>query len=304
VDPALAPVLRRQHGVVTREQALAVGLTRHAVAHRVERGWWRRALPGTYVVAGLDEGAASRCWAAVLWAPAGACLSHDTAAALHGLPVLGGDAPVHLSMSGRGRDCPAGLAVHRLASPLDAADVATRQGLPVTGGTRTALDVARRLPESRRAGFLIACAQQRLVTPAQLASAAERGGRRYLSLRRLLAALDPAAQSDSERTARMLLTGAGLAVEAQVAVRLPVGTVHLDLAIRATRIAIEVDGIPHHSGVDAVLRDRQRDELLREAGWEVVRVMPHELARPEVFIARVWRLHALRLAAQQVPEPV
>jgi very-short-patch-repair endonuclease len=52
-----------------------------------------------------------------------------------------------------------------------------------------------------------------------------------------------------------------------------------------------------------VARDRQRDELLRRAGWDVVRVMPHELSRPEDFVSRVWQAHALRLAALQVARP-
>jgi very-short-patch-repair endonuclease len=285
---------------VARRQALAAGLTRHAVAHRLERGWWRRALPGTYVVAALDDGEPTRRWAALLWAPPGTLLSHDTAAALHELPVLCPDARLHLRTPER-RDCPAGIVLHRPRAVLADVDRADRGGLPITGTARTALDLARELPEHRCAGFLIGCVQQRRVTPAALAAAAERGGKPDAPLRRLLAELDPAAQADSERTARRLLTATGLPVEAQVAVRLPIGIVHLDLAIRSTRIAIEVDGFRYHSGVDAVIRDRERDELLRRAGWEIVRVMPHELRHAEPFLSRVWELHGLRRAALQLP---
>ncbi|MCW2746692.1 MAG: cullin, a subunit of ubiquitin ligase, partial [Mycobacterium sp.] len=276
----------------------------HGIAHRLDRGWWRRVLPATYVVASADEGELSRRWAALLWAPPGSCLSHDTAAVLQRLPLLRPpDRRIHVRTEFR-RDCPEGLVLHRPRRGLAATDLEARGELPVTGVARTALDVARTLPERRRAGFLIACVQQRLVRPPDLVASAARGGKADASLRCLLASLDPAAQSDSERAARGLLVAAGLPVEAQVEVHLvPIGVIHLDLAIRITRVAIEVDGLRYHEVADAVARDRQRDELLRRAGWDVVRVMPHELSRPEDFVSRVWQAHALRLAALQVARP-
>jgi very-short-patch-repair endonuclease len=298
----LDELVRRQHGAVTREQALAAGVTRHGIAHRVRRGWWRRVLPATYVVAGLDEGDATRRWAALLWAPPGSCLSHDTAAVVHGLPLLTADARMHVTTVGRGLNNRADLVVHRLQAPLAAEDVTTRDGLRLTGRARTAVDVARALPAQQRAGFLIACVHQRGVRPWNLLAAAERAGARCAAVHRLLATLDPAAQSDAERTTRTILLGAALPVEAQVAIRVSAAVVfHADLALRESMIVIEVDGQPYHSDLAAVVRDRQRDEALRAAGWEVVRVMPHELSRPADLISRVWRLHAARLPIVRRP---
>jgi len=49
---ALLAILERQIGVITRQQALAVGVTRHALRHRLRVGGpWRRLLPGVYVAA-------------------------------------------------------------------------------------------------------------------------------------------------------------------------------------------------------------------------------------------------------------
>jgi hypothetical protein len=46
----LADLLRRQSLVIGRDQALACGLTRAAIEHRIRRGGpWRRLLPGVYV---------------------------------------------------------------------------------------------------------------------------------------------------------------------------------------------------------------------------------------------------------------
>jgi hypothetical protein len=49
---ALARTLERQLDVLTRRQALALGLTRHALEHRLRPGGpWRSLLPGVYVAA-------------------------------------------------------------------------------------------------------------------------------------------------------------------------------------------------------------------------------------------------------------
>jgi hypothetical protein len=293
VDDQLAELLRRQHGVVTRSQALAAGLTRHGIAHRLQRGWWRRVLPATYVVVGQDEGDATRWWGALLWAPPGSVLSHDTAAAMQRLPVLRPDARVHVTTADRGDSrAPPGLRLHRPRRLLAPADRAVSGGLAITAIARTAVDLAATLAREQQVGFLVACRQQRRMSYADLLAAA---GRHSPRLQAIVGSIDPTVDSGSELEAGRLLGASGLPVEFQVAVRLSATVVvHLDLGIRASRIAIEVDGTRYHSSVEAALRDRERDELLRLAGWEVVRVMPHELREPAAFVARVWRLHALR----------
>jgi very-short-patch-repair endonuclease len=51
-DRALSAVLLRQHGVISRSQALACGMTPGALRCRIEgRGLWQRLLPGTYLAA-------------------------------------------------------------------------------------------------------------------------------------------------------------------------------------------------------------------------------------------------------------
>ena len=49
---ALDRVLDQQLDVISRQQALAVGLTKHALAHRIRAGGpWRGLLPGVYMAA-------------------------------------------------------------------------------------------------------------------------------------------------------------------------------------------------------------------------------------------------------------
>lgn len=98
--------------------------------------------------------------------------------------------------------------------------------------------------------------------------------------------------SQPEKTVRGILNEMGLAFETY----LRVGKVRVDIAVPDGRVAIMVDGCFWHgcprcyrepkSNVDfwrAKLednreRDRKQDAVLKEEGWEVLRVWEHELA--------------------------
>lgn len=74
-----------QDGVISRAQALALGLTRNTIAWRLERGLWQRMLPGVYATFSGEPGRRCRLWAVTLQAGPGSALSHHTAAELWGL---------------------------------------------------------------------------------------------------------------------------------------------------------------------------------------------------------------------------
>src|SRR5688500_10404555 len=76
---------RRQHWVVTRDQLVAAGLTRHAIDHRVATGRLHRLYRGVFAVGrrALDE--LGRWMAAILACGEGAVLSHESAGALWGI---------------------------------------------------------------------------------------------------------------------------------------------------------------------------------------------------------------------------
>jgi len=78
-------VVRYQAGVVTRAQAFGSGLSRGAVAHRVATGRWQRLYEGVFATFSGPVPRQAQLWAAVLYAGAGAVLSHETAAELQRL---------------------------------------------------------------------------------------------------------------------------------------------------------------------------------------------------------------------------
>jgi hypothetical protein len=81
---ALAARLRAQENVISREQALACGLTRSALAHRVRPdGPWRRLLRGIYLAQTGAPSVPQQEMAALLYAGSGSVLTGS--AALRGL---------------------------------------------------------------------------------------------------------------------------------------------------------------------------------------------------------------------------
>ena len=78
-------VVRYQAGVVTRAQAFGSGLSCGAVAHRVATGRWQRLYEGVFATFSGPVPRQAQLWAAVLYAGAGAVLSHETAAELQRL---------------------------------------------------------------------------------------------------------------------------------------------------------------------------------------------------------------------------
>lgn len=81
----LRGLLRVQRGIISRPQALAVGLTEKAVVVKLRSGRWQRIHTGVYAAFSGEPPRAAMLWAAVLRAGPAAVLSHHTAAELHGL---------------------------------------------------------------------------------------------------------------------------------------------------------------------------------------------------------------------------
>jgi very-short-patch-repair endonuclease len=84
----LADLLRRQNLVIGRDQALACGLTRAAVEHRIRLGGpWRRLLPGVYVAVTGRISAEQQEMAALLHAGPRSVLTGLAAARRYGIRV-------------------------------------------------------------------------------------------------------------------------------------------------------------------------------------------------------------------------
>jgi hypothetical protein len=82
----LAALMGKQHGVITRQQALASGMSREAVKYRARRdGTWRAVLPGVYAAQSGPPTLTQREIAALLYAGPRSVLTGPAALRRHGL---------------------------------------------------------------------------------------------------------------------------------------------------------------------------------------------------------------------------
>lgn len=143
-DWSLLPFAKRQGGVISYEQARAVGFTKNAIQHRLESGVWARVLPGVARMFWAEDSWDTRCEAAALWLGAEGALSHLTAAKLHDFDVEP-QCVVHVTTRrGRGRLRRSGFTAHRSRCALRTVQVS---GFRVTEPARTMVDLAAVLDE-------------------------------------------------------------------------------------------------------------------------------------------------------------
>lgn len=143
-DWSLLPFAKRQGGVISYEQARAVGFTKNAIQHRLESGVWARVLPCVVRMFWAEDSWETRCEAAALWARTDGALSHLTAAKLLGFDVEP-QRVVHVSVPrGGGRLTRRGFKSHRTYRTPRTVKVS---GLRVTAPARTMVDLATLLDE-------------------------------------------------------------------------------------------------------------------------------------------------------------
>jgi very-short-patch-repair endonuclease len=258
---------------------------------------WRRLFRGVYADADLADSFGLRVRGARLIAPASATFSGRTAAYLHGatglihLPM-----PVEVSVPTGVQFGPvAGLRVRRMYLPDD--HVTQLGPFRFTTGLRTALDIARGEPLLDAVPALDVLLARGAVGWRELrqAGAALSGVRGARRARQATALADPRAESPPESRLRVLLTLAGLPAVPQYTVRDEAGTfvARVDLAFPDRRIAVEYDGL-WHAEPGQFGRDRRRLNRLVAAGWIVLHVTAADLHDPEVLVARIRELLAVR----------
>lgn len=257
-----------------------------------------------YVAAHAQLDLRTRTSATLLVFPgSAACLI--TAAVLQQLPV-DDDGIVHVARDVHApRSERSGVKVHRC--PVEEDERLDLDGIPVTDGPRTFVDLARRL--DLEALVAVGDVVLRRYQPDELQAALDRRPRRPgLPRARLAAALaDPGADSPAETRARLRLHAAGfLAMRHGVVVRDAAGgwLAEPDLADEQARVAVQHDGLVHVLGSPRARRqDLQRDELTRQADWQVVVATALDDQRPHLLLdkvadayrrsARLWGAHVL-----------
>lgn len=270
---AIAEIARSQHGLVTRGQALSIGLASSSIARHVRSGRWIRIGRGVYRVWPIG---APLEWAqaALLAAGPGSALSHTSAAHLKGWsgrPVEVAEEPIHLMSVGSGPRPRPLFVVHRVTA-LDPGDVERHEGIALTSSTRTLIDLADHLPPTELERSVARALRAQSLTMEEVEAAIDRwaGHRGVVALRALAELEGGPALTRSEAEARFLelLRGSGLPPP-RANHRL--GRWECDFLWPRERVVVEIDGFEFHSGHQRFERDRAKDSWLLSKGFLVLR---------------------------------
>lgn len=274
-DLALSVRAGRQHATVAHRQLVALGFSRHAIAHLVKRRYLRVVHHGVYAVGPARLTREGRWMAAVLAIGPGAVLSHRSAAALWGLLADDGrDVAVTVDRRLRARD---GIRVRSGRLPAD--EVTTVDRIPVTTVARTILDLAGVVPAPRVERVMDDAEVRQLADATSLQALLQRYPlRRGVGIiRAILADQRAAAITRSDFEAHFLgsVIASGLP-RPLVNHHIPqVG--ECDFVWPTARLVIELDGYATHGTRRSFEADRARDRALQVSGWRVVRITWRQL---------------------------
>src|SRR5260370_23855932 len=141
------PLAEQTDGLVTANQARAIGILDSVLARLTQRGKLERVARGVYRIPYYPADRLSQYREAVLWArashgPENIALSHETALAVYGISDMN-PSQVHITVPKGARlrrQRPKWIVIHR--GDLPPTDVTTHEGLPVTTVAKSVLHVA------------------------------------------------------------------------------------------------------------------------------------------------------------------
>ena len=289
--------------VFTRADALAAGLTDRQLGGRIRRGELHVLRPGVYVEGDEDVDLVMLATAALSKLGSDAVISHQTAALIHGLALLGPRlAAVDATRPAAQDRTPDGYpSLRSLRAGLPADHVVEVGGLRVTSPARTVFDVAR--TSSFRSGVVTAdsALHAGLVTTGSVLAVAD-DCRRWPGKRRAVEAVefgDPLCESVTESVSRVLIRDGGLPIpRTQVVLGDDDGVIGRVDFFWEEGVVGEADGRIKYAGDDLhpLWAEKLRQERLENAGFIVVRWTWSELFNdPDRVVRRIRR--ALERAA-------
>jgi very-short-patch-repair endonuclease len=256
--------------VITHDQLLALGFTRHAIAHRVAKGRLRAVWPGVYAVGRPELTKYGRWMAAVLACGEGAVVSHGDAAALWEIRPQRGEAiEISVPLSSRIRPRK-GIRIHRRKG-LRRADIRRHRGIPVISPICTLIDIAPGLSRDDLEAAINEADMRGLTNAEKLRAALDdlppRPGvgivRKLLDRRTFRFT-----RSGLERHFLPLARRAGLT---QPLTRQIVNGFEVDFYWPDLGLVVETDGLTYHRTPAQQAKDRIRDQTHTAAGLTPLR---------------------------------
>jgi hypothetical protein len=282
VERGLADLARRQHGIVGRDQVVALGFEPGAIKRRIQAGRLHVIHRGVYAVGHTAITRRGRWMAAVLASGDGALLSHRSATALWGIWGSGAG-EVHVTVPRKSRSQ---RSIRRHFSLLPDDEREVHDGIPVTCAARAVLDLAGDKGEAAAEAALRELEYLgiygRVSLPVLLKrhpnhpgvaacrDALERvredpGGRLRSPLEELFLPFLDAHHIPRPRLNAWLTLGED--------------RFQVDCLWPRARLIAELDGFQSHGTRRAFRSDRRRDRRLGAAGYRIVRITEDQVAR-------------------------
>lgn len=303
---------RRQYGVLSRRQLLALGFSSEAIKHRLRIGRLHRMRFGVYAVGRAELSREGRWMAAILACGDDAFLSHRSAAALYGIgaerrldrrggevdAALGsGERLIEISVRRRGEHHRAGVKVRcRLALP--SRDVGTFAAIPVTSPIRTFLDLATELAPNRLERAVNEADKRDLIDPDALRVALDsRAGEP--GVRALRAVLDEhtfrLSDEELELLFRPLAKAAGLPTPLTKQI---INRFEVDFLWPELSLLVETDGWRYHRTPSAQTRAALRDQIHTAAGLTPLRFSHWQVKYDPAHVEDILTRTAARLRSR------
>lgn len=291
-------------GVITRAEALALGMTTATVSRRVRGGRLVAVGKGVYVLPGVIRDETSLLTAAT--SALSAVASHESAARLHGMDGLD-PRRVSVTVPVRRTNRFRGVVVHQ-STDLSKDDTVAIRGIPSTDIERTIIDLAAVVGEKRLSQLVDQAQRRRLCTyetiSIRLEKTARKGKPGVVRLRRTLAVRlgsDHRSESALETELLSLLAAANLQPpHTQFKppwLRRLNGRV--DVAYPDERVVVEGDSLQWHGSPEAFQMDRRRDNLAQLAGWIILRFTWDDITKRPAWVVSTVRTALSRRSGDQ-----
>jgi hypothetical protein len=282
----LARLAARAHGVVTRGELLAAGVTRDQIDGRVRKGALIVVHRGVYRVGHRAPSLEARYLAAVKACGSGAVLSGRAAAHLLGL--LGGRAP-DPEVTTRGERRVAGVATRRCRR-LHPTETTLWRGIPATTPARTLVDLAAALGEAELARACHQAGVRHHTTPNQVEAVLSRRPN-ALGASKLRAVLRGDVKSPSASSRPFFSSACAAPAYRCPRPTAPAGGRRVDCRWGKQQLTVELDSYRYHNSRHAWEQDRRREREAHTRGDQLRRYTYNDvLESPKLMLAELSEL--------------
>jgi hypothetical protein len=269
--------VEREHGIVTRDDLHAGGLSPRQVARWTSDGRLVPVAHGVFRLGGVPPSHGSEVLAAIKVFPGETWASHHTAARLWGLGIVGREQRIELTRPTLLSAQRSVARIHRSTTLLPH-HLTSVAGIPVTTAARTFFDLSRTTGPMRLSRAVTKATRDNLCTMGGMYRVLfDLGGRGRPGTRRMRQVLDEKGidyvptESELDEIGRALLMGIP-SLAWQVEMSDEQGYIRrVDGLHRAARLVIEFDGAAYHDPPEQAALDRSGDARLHAVGYAVER---------------------------------